>query len=106
MDSAQAQQKYSDSSQKSREEYVDHKMNSHSQFYKKSYKILYTINDFTLGLWFLIGSVFFYFESLKTWGVTLFVLASLQFVIKPTIRLVHEMNARKHYGNEYDQKHQ
>lgn len=96
----------SNEKQQSRNDYVNNKMNNHSRFYKDIYKVLYTINDLTLGLWFFIGSIFFYFESLKTWGVTLFVIASFQFVIKPTIRLVHEVNARRHYQNEYDQNQQ
>ncbi|WP_255437482.1 YrhK family protein [Thalassobacillus sp. CUG 92003] len=87
-----------------KDEYVNHQMGQHSNFYKHIYHVLYTINDFLLGLWFFIGSIFFYFDSLKTWGVTLFVLASLQFVIKPTIRLVHEFHAKNHYRNEYDEQ--
>ncbi|UOQ48391.1 YrhK family protein [Gracilibacillus caseinilyticus] len=86
----------------SRKNYVDQRMKQHKRFYKNIYDILYTINDFTIAVWFLIGSIFFYFESLKTWGVTLFVIASVQFLIKPSIRLVHEFSARKHYGKEYD----
>ncbi|GAE91971.1 hypothetical protein JCM21714_944 [Gracilibacillus boraciitolerans JCM 21714] len=92
------------SGNKEREDYVNHKMEKHNRFYKNIYNVLYTINDFTIAIWFLIGSILFYFESLKNWGVTLFVIASFQFLIKPTIRLVHEVQARKHYGNEYDHK--
>ncbi|MFD2639996.1 YrhK family protein [Piscibacillus salipiscarius] len=90
----------------SREDYIDEQMQQHKRFYKKIYNVLYTLNDFTVAFWFLIGSIFFYFESLKTWGVTLFVLASFQFAIKPTIRLIHEIKARGHYGREYDQQNQ
>ncbi|ENH95992.1 hypothetical protein J416_13184 [Gracilibacillus halophilus YIM-C55.5] len=92
-----------DQHQQKRNEYVDSQMAKHNRFYKDIYNILYTLNDFTIAVWFLIGSIFFYFESLKTWGVTLFVIGSFQFLIKPTIRLIHEVNARKHYGTEYDQ---
>lgn len=92
-------------SHQTREEYVESRMNTHSQFFKGIYKTLYTINDFAAGLWFFIGSILFYFsEPLKTWGVTLFVLGSIQFMIRPAIRLVHEAHARKHYGEEYDKK--
>ncbi|WP_101846351.1 YrhK family protein [Halobacillus sp. Marseille-P3879] len=84
-----------------RDQYVGQQMNKHSRFYKNVYDVLYTINDFLMGLWFLIGSCFFYFESLKNWGVTLFVLASIQFIIRPTIRLVHDFRARNHYKEEY-----
>lgn len=92
------------SDSKDRENYINNKMEKHNRFYKGIYDILYTINDFTIAIWFLIGSILFYFESLKNWGVTLFVIASIQFLIKPTIRLVHEVQARKHYAEEYDNK--
>ncbi|UOQ45074.1 YrhK family protein [Halobacillus salinarum] len=88
----------------SKEQYVDIKMGRHDIFFKKGYDVLYTINDFIIGIWFLIGSIFFYFESLQTWGVTLFVLGSVQLLIRPTIRLIHRFHMRSYYKNEYEQK--
>lgn len=91
----------------SRNEYIENRMQSHTPFFKKIYHTLYTINDFLLGLWFFIGSICFYFEGpWRILGVTLFVLASFQFLIRPTIRLIHEFHARRHYGKEYDRKYQ
>ncbi|MET3684394.1 hypothetical protein ABID56_002521 [Alkalibacillus flavidus] len=98
----EAKQDQYDVHNQTREEYIDSRMQNHNRFYKDIYNLLYTINDFTIAFWFLIGSILFYFESLKVWGVTLFVVASFQFMIKPTIRLVHEIKARSHYGEEYD----
>jgi hypothetical protein len=87
------------SNQKSNEQkYVDFDIGKHEFFFKKNYAILYTINDFLLGIWFLVGSIFFYFEHLKTWGVTLFVLGSIQMLIRPTIRLIHNFHLRKEYA--------
>ncbi|WP_440972298.1 YrhK family protein [Marinococcus luteus] len=87
----------------SRDAYIENRMQSHTPFFKKVYHTLYTINDFLLGLWFFIGSICFYFEGpWRVLGVTLFVVASFQFLIRPTIRLVHEFHARRHYGREYD----
>ncbi|MBM7552114.1 YrhK family protein [Thalassobacillus pellis] len=98
------QQSNASINEQTREEYVEERMKDHSNFYKEIYHNLYTINDFTLGLWFFIGSIFFYFEPLKHWGVTLFVVASFQFILKPTIRLVHEFKAKEHYKNQYDEQ--
>lgn len=87
----------------SRNAYIESRMKNHTPFFKKIYHTLYTINDFLLGLWFFIGSICFYFEGpWRVLGVTLFVVASFQFLIRPTIRLVHEFHARRHYGREYD----
>ncbi|WP_102336332.1 YrhK family protein [Salimicrobium jeotgali] len=89
----------------SRETYINARMQKHSPFFRKIYHTLYTINDFLLGLWFFLGSVCFYFE--EPWrmiGVTLFVLGSFQFLLRPSIRLFHEFHARRHYGEEYDKQ--
>ncbi|MCA1012301.1 YrhK family protein [Halobacillus halophilus] len=93
-----------DAQKHSKDQYVDIKMGEHDLFFKKSYEVLYTVNDFLLGLWFLIGSVCFYFEAAKTWGVSLFVLGSLQMLIRPTIRLVHRIHLKNIYRKEYENK--
>lgn len=85
-------------------EYVEIKMGHHGLFFKKGYEVWYTLNDILLGVWFLIGSVCFYFESLKEWGVSLFVLGSVQMLIRPTIRLIHRFHLKKHYKKEYESK--
>lgn len=89
---------------KTKSEYVDIKMGRHDLFFKKGYQIWYTVNDFLLGIWFLIGSVFFFYESTKTWGVILFVLGSAQMLIRPTIRLIHRFHLKKHYEQKYEQE--
>ncbi|REJ10328.1 YrhK family protein [Halobacillus trueperi] len=94
------------SNQKSdKEKYVELHIGKHDIFFKKTYDMLYTINDVLIGFWFLIGSLFFYFEHLKNVGVTLFVLASIQMLIRPTIRLVHYFHMKKVYGDQYDKTH-
>ncbi len=93
-----------DAQKHSKDQYVELKMGKHDLFFKKSYEVLYTVNDFLLGLWFLIGSVCFYFEAAKTWGVSLFVLGSLQMLIRPTIRLAHRIHLKNIYRREYEKK--
>jgi len=52
------------------------------------YEVLSIINDFMLGLWFTVGSVCFFFEgNIKTLGVWLFVIGSVQLLMRPLIRL-------------------
>ncbi|SFJ48159.1 YrhK-like protein [Halobacillus dabanensis] len=93
------------SDQKSdKQKYVDFHLGKHELFINKNYEMLYTINDFLLGIWFLVGSIFFYFEHLKHWGVTLFVLGSIQMLIRPTIRLIHNFHLRKEYAEKYEKK--
>ncbi|PYE83902.1 YrhK family protein [Pseudoroseicyclus aestuarii] len=56
------------------------------------YEVAYTAVDFTAAATFLIGSIMFYWSSLNTPAVTLFVIGSLCFALKPTIRLVRELH--------------
>ncbi|AJY49275.1 MULTISPECIES: YrhK family protein [Halomonadaceae] len=52
------------------------------------YEVLSILNDFLLGLWFTFGSICFFYEgSLKTFGVWLFLIGSVQLLLRPTIRL-------------------
>lgn len=93
------------SNQKSdKQKYADFHLGKHEFFIKKNYEMLNTINDFLLGFWFLVGSICFYFEHLKSWGVTLFVLGSIQMLIRPTIRLIHNFHLRKEYVEQYEKK--
>jgi hypothetical protein len=52
------------------------------------YEVLSILNDFLLGIWFTIGSVCFFYEGgVKTLGVWLFVVGSVQLLLRPAIRL-------------------
>ncbi|MBZ9538541.1 MULTISPECIES: YrhK family protein [Modicisalibacter] len=54
----------------------------------RRYEVLSIINDAMLGIWFTVGSICFFYEgTLKTLGVWLFVIGSVQLLIRPMIRL-------------------
>lgn len=55
------------------------------------YELMHTLVDFAAAILFLVGSVLFFWKSLKTAAIWLFVLGSLCFCAKPTIRLVREI---------------
>ena len=55
------------------------------------YEILYTLVDFVAALLFIIGSIFFFFENLVFAGTWFFLIGSICFVAKPTIRLTCEL---------------
>lgn len=57
--------------------------------FNKKYQIISLLNDLTLGLEFLIGSIFFLFEDLKTAGVVLFIIGSAQLLSRPIIKIFH-----------------
>lgn len=52
------------------------------------YEVLSIFNDFLIGMWFTIGSFcFFYDGTIQTIGVWLFIIGSIQLLIRPAIRL-------------------
>ncbi len=57
-----------------------------------AYEIGYTAVDFAAALLFLTGSVLFYSEQTQTVATTMFVIGSVCFALKPTLRLVREIH--------------
>ncbi|MHA6802906.1 YrhK family protein [Salinifilum ghardaiensis] len=64
---------------------------------RQRYEVVSIANDLLIGTWFLIGSLFFFSEALMTAGTWLFVLGSIEMLIRPTIRFVRRVHlARFH----------
>jgi hypothetical protein len=56
------------------------------------YEIAYTIVDFCAAISFLAGSVLFFWNRFELEAIWLFVIGSLCFTLKPTIRLAREIH--------------
>lgn len=68
--------------------------------FNKRYRFISLLNDLTLGLEFLIGSILFLFESTKTLGNILFIIGSLQLLGRPIIKIIHAFYiSRRSQGN-------
>ncbi|WP_371154881.1 YrhK family protein [Jannaschia sp. 2305UL9-9] len=61
-----------------------------------AFELAYTVVDFTAAILFLVGSVLFFYPALEHLAIWLFVLGSLCFAAKPTIRLVREVKMLRH----------
>ena len=55
------------------------------------FEVIYTLVDFAAALCFISGSVMFFSEAWKTPGTWLFLVGSLLFATKPTLRLAREI---------------
>lgn len=55
------------------------------------FEIAYTTVDFLAALLFLVGSVLFFDEATQRTGTWLFLIGSLFFALKPTLRLAREL---------------
>ena len=56
------------------------------------YELVYTLVDFLAALSFLLGSILFFWNATEIEALWLFVIGSLLFMLKPTIRLVREVH--------------
>lgn len=59
---------------------------------RQRYETLGILNDVLIGLWFLVGSFLFFSSSTVVAGTWLFVLGSVEMLIRPLIRLVRRVH--------------
>lgn len=72
----------------------DHKNRSRSPAHSqvtRNYEIIRTLVEFLAAVCFVIGSALFFFESLHTAAAWLFLIGSLLFAARPTVRLALEL---------------
>lgn len=65
---------------------------------RRRYETLSIVNDVLLGLEFLVGSFLFMSDSTATAGTWLFIVGSVQMLIRPTIRLVRRIHLTRRNG--------
>ena len=67
---------------------------------RRRYEAASIVNDVLIGLWFLIGSVFFFFDSLTRAGTVRFVIGSVEMLIRPVVRLARHLHLQRlHRGS-------
>ncbi|TQN28442.1 YrhK-like protein [Haloactinospora alba] len=69
----------------------------HELLVRRRYEALSIANDILIALWFIVGSVMFFWESWTTAGTWCFLAGSVELLIRPMIRLarlVHIQRAR------------
>ncbi|QFG23541.1 YrhK family protein [Actinomadura sp. WMMB 499] len=65
---------------------------------RRRYETLSIVNDFGAAVLFLAGSVLFFSESTMYEGTWLFVVGSVLFLLRPTIRLTRRFHLRRRHG--------
>ena len=71
------------------------------------YEVISILNDILVAIWFIIGSILFFSESTATIGIWLFLLGSIELLIRPAIRLARRLHltrigARSEVGGSQD----
>lgn len=69
---------------------------------RQRYEVVSILNDFLMGFWFVVGTVFFLFPNLEKLGIWLFLIGSIQMLIRPVIRLSHRIHLRRLPGSHWD----
>lgn len=67
---------------------------------RKRYEVLSIANDLLIGTWFIIGSFLFFSESTAYAGTWLFVIGSVEMLIRPLIRLARHVHLRRFHPGE------
>ncbi|WP_240930582.1 YrhK family protein [Isoptericola sp. BMS4] len=62
---------------------------------RQRYEVVSIVNDLLIGTWFVIGSVFFFFASLSTAGTWLFLVGSVQMLVRPAIRFRRRVHLKR-----------
>ena len=61
---------------------------------KKIYVTLHLLADFTASLLFVLGSILFLYPTWIKMGTWFFIIGSLFFLAKPTLKLVHSLHLK------------
>jgi hypothetical protein len=67
---------------------------------RQRYETLSTANDVLIAIWFLAGSVLFFWEATMTTATWCFVLGSLQFLVRPALRLSRQLHLKRIGGSQ------
>ncbi|MCW4153736.1 YrhK family protein [Halomonas sp. 18H] len=62
---------------------------------RRRYETLSIANDFLVAIWFLVGSILFLFPRHETLAIWLFIIGSVQFLLRPSIRLASHLHLKR-----------
>lgn len=61
----------------------------------KRYGFFYTLNDILIAGWFIIGSILFFWEASQEIGTWLFLIGSVELLIRPLIRISRNSHLKR-----------
>src|SRR5690625_831520 len=83
---------------------IDIEIGNYEVIIGRRYGFVYTLNDILIAVWFIIGSAFFFWDTTQVAGTWLFLIGSIQLLIRPVIRIIRNshlkfINTLKNNGN-------
>ncbi|WP_158595116.1 YrhK family protein [Oceanobacillus piezotolerans] len=76
-------------------EYYALEMGKFELFFSRRYRLLSLVNDLTLGLWYVTGSILFLFHSTEKIGNIFFILGGIQLLGRPILKMTHAFFIRR-----------
>ncbi len=73
---------------------------------RRRYQVLSIINDILIAVWFTIGSVMFFSDAWTYTGTWLFVVGSIELLIRPAIRLTRAIHLQRLPGHQGGPAHE
>lgn len=61
----------------------------------RRYEVASMLNDILTGLWFVVGSVFFFYDALQTAAIWLFLIGSTELLIRPILRIARDVHLQR-----------
>jgi hypothetical protein len=62
---------------------------------RQRYEVISIINDILIGVWFIVGSICFFYPHLTRTGTWFFLAGSIELLIRPTIRLARRVHLQR-----------
>ncbi|GGF16464.1 YrhK family protein [Williamsia phyllosphaerae] len=62
---------------------------------RQRWEVVSIVNDILIAIWFIAGSVLFFGESTTTAGTWLFLVGSIELLIRPLIRLARRVHLQR-----------
>lgn len=61
----------------------------------RRYGFFYTLNDILIAIWFIIGSILFFWDVTEIAGTWLFLIGSVELLIRPLIRITRNSHLQR-----------
>jgi len=73
---------------------------------RRRYQVLSIVNDILIAVWFTIGSIMFFSDAWTYTGTWLFVVGSIELLIRPAIRLTRQIHLQRLPGHQGVRSHE
>ncbi|ALS76430.1 hypothetical protein AUC31_15015 [Planococcus rifietoensis] len=73
---------------------IDISSKNHELFIRNRYKFYYNINDVLIAVWFIIGSILFFWKETETIAIWFFLLGSIELLVRPLMRIFSEVHLK------------